>query len=503
MSEHRRHLRCIIGVGLLLTLFFCLPAPTRAALVSPGDLSRFHQELDSVTQCKQCHGRGEAVADQCLACHTDLDHRIADEAGYHGRLAQEDKLRPCATCHREHQGRAMDLIPEEKLKPSKFRHADVGYPLDGSHATLECRDCHVPKFQHAEWEAPDSINPERTWLGLGTACSDCHDSPHHKDLQWSTCADCHQTDTPFAEAPLSITRHAETRYALEGAHASVRCRDCHRGASFEQRHAFPEKIACRTCHDPAAHPETLQQTRLLFGPSCQDCHTSVRFAPSRIGIDKHAQTDFGLTGAHLSVPCQDCHKPHPIVGDRTLLVPAKQQVPLHIDDHADCERCHENVHKKQFDVYGFEGTCRHCHVTDRWGRVRFDHDATGFVLDGAHAKADCVACHQDGARRQLAPRQSVPVRPCAACHGDPHADQFATDPPRTCEDCHGTSTFRRRDDWNHAKEAGWALGDAHESVACSECHIDYSNGERTVQQFRGVPRECSACHANPHKGMQP
>jgi hypothetical protein len=48
----------------------------------------------------------------------------------------------------------------------------------------------------------------------------------------------------------------------------------------------------------------------------------------------------------------------------------------------------------------FPGDCGICHVTDRWDALKndisFDHEnETGYRLEGRHAEAACLRCHND------------------------------------------------------------------------------------------------------------
>ena len=86
----------------------------------------------------------------------------------------------------------------------------------------------------------------------------------------------------------------------------------------------------------------------------------------------------------------------------------------------------------------FPTDCGLCHTTEAWGVLRedfsFDHTAkTGYVLQGAHAQAACLRCHND-----RGPVSAYLARGCGGCHPDPHASTLGMD----CEKCHEQTSWR-------------------------------------------------------------
>jgi hypothetical protein len=60
-----------------------------------------------------------------------------------------------------------------------------------------------------------------------------------------------------------------------------------------------------------------------------------------------------------------------------------------------CAECHDSPHGDQFARRKDQGACESCHGLDAFvPATAFDHerDAT-FVLEGAHARVACAACH--------------------------------------------------------------------------------------------------------------
>lgn len=170
-----------------------------------------------------------------------------------------------------------------------------------------------------------------------------------------------------------------------------------------------------------------------------------------------------------------------------------------------CLSCHQDIAKSIAQKRGLHGTrfagqnCGgSCHVDHhgrdtpqiRWpggDRDRFDHAPTGFVLRGAHARADCLECHT---RKTKSGTQSFLglSRACKSCHQDPHAGRLGDG----CESCHGEQSFAVAD-FDHAKTR-FALRGRHALAACEGCH-------GKPHRFEGMRwGDCSACHKDPHPG---
>jgi hypothetical protein len=127
--------------------------------------------------------------------------------------------------------------------------------------------------------------------------------------------------------------------------------------------------------------------------------------------------------------------------------------------------------------------CQDCHTTESWSELRdtllFDHAATGFVLVGAHASADCIGCHKS-------PVFSNVAVSCVDCHADQHNGELGTD----CQNCH---TPR---DWENRRSAlelhatrGFALTGVHAVADCEACHVGHAE-----QEYAGTPVVCYDCH---------
>jgi hypothetical protein len=133
----------------------------------------------------------------------------------------------------------------------------------------------------------------------------------------------------------------------------------------------------------------------------------------------------------------------------------------------------------------FPADCTLCHLGDDWTRLRedfrFDHAAeTGVALEGAHADAECLRCHND-----RGPVAVFAARGCAGCHEDVHRTQLG----QACDRCHVETSWRPIEEIAIHARVGFPLEGAHLTPQCWQCHDGADQGV-----FSGAPRECDLCH---------
>jgi len=133
----------------------------------------------------------------------------------------------------------------------------------------------------------------------------------------------------------------------------------------------------------------------------------------------------------------------------------------------------------------FEDDCSMCHSPDGWAPAviskRFEHQRSGFALDGAHGTASCRACH-------LSLEFNRVESTCVSCHLDVHQGEFGVD----CAGCHTTSQFVDRfEDVRSHSLTRFPLSGAHTTLDCAACHPIRAEGE---SRFVNTPMECQACH---------
>ena len=135
----------------------------------------------------------------------------------------------------------------------------------------------------------------------------------------------------------------------------------------------------------------------------------------------------------------------------------------------------------------FPADCSLCHVGDDWQTLTedftFDHAArTGVALDGAHARAACLYCHNDRGPVAVFAREG-----CAGCHEDIHLGQLGSN----CEKCHHERTWEPFGQVELHYRTRFPLVGVHASTACHRCHPGAEVGK-----FLPADPECVTCHAD-------
>ncbi len=457
-----RFLPALALCGLLLILSFPL-----SAQLSPGELSKPHSHLEGMNNCTACHDLGDKVSQaKCLNCHAPLKEKIAKKRGYH--VSSEVKGKSCITCHSEHHGNKFQMV---RFNVKTFNHNLTGYALKGKHKVISCASCHTSS-NIADKRLKNNNN---TYLGLEPNCISCHDDYHKKSLG-NDCARCHNFD---AFKPATLFNHNKTDFPLTGAHAKVSCISCHKsetknGVKF-QNFANLSFKNCASCHkDP--HNGS-------FGSNCKSCHSETSFHKIREAGFNHNITGFPLAGAHKTLDCASCHD--------NRAGPAGQHKEFAAIKNINCNTCHKDVHDRKFGL-----DCKKCHNEKSFRSVvatsGFDHDLTGFELEGKHKNIDCKKCHTSGNMTTALPYQT-----CNACHIDFHNGQFNGTPYTDCTSCHTVQGFEESlFSTEQHQSSAFPLTGAHLATACIVCHK--SSGKWS---FRNIGQACMDCHKNIHEGF--
>ncbi len=309
---------------------------------------------DAPTTCFGCHAEDDEhdgrSGNQCETCHNPSDwsdssfsHKRDTEFPLLGRHAEltcndchsddpfgDEMDTACASCHLEddhhdgHRGdQCNDCHSNDGWKPQTFDHdVDTNYVLRGGHLDVACNDCHIePIFE----------------VQLVTTCESCHlDDDAHEGSLGTLCESCH-TEVSW-EDPVFFD-HDLTTFPLLGHHVENECEDCHQTKLFGDTES-----SCNSCHeDDDPHNGTFDKT-------CESCHNPVDW--EKWIFDHDAQTSFQLTGVHVEVSCNDCHR-GPL--DRMQSVGST------------CRNCHraDDIHDGEF---GFD--CGRCHSADSFEEVR-------------------------------------------------------------------------------------------------------------------------------------
>ncbi len=467
-----------MGILKLICIFLvCFPLFVQAQL-SPGDLAEPHAQLEGLTNCTSCHELGEGPsAKKCLECHAVLNKQISEQKGMHYTYTQIEK-KLCFSCHSDHAGKDFELIHWKK-PIEQFDHKSTGYTLIGKHASLICRDCHNPGLISQEL---NSIEPDmditKTYLGLSQGCLSCHHDEHRAQLG-DDCLKCH---SPEKWVKAEKFEHSKAKFNLTGKHLKVDCLKCHKVITetiplIPKDDSYSKYVGlkfnnCTSCHQDIHVGK--------FGNDCNRCHVTDGWKI----VDKekmdHNNTKFPLTGKHIAVKCDGCHKPNQ---------------KFKKNQYDDCTDCHKDIHKGSFGQ-----DCMRCHVTDGWKVLderNADHSKTDFPLEGKHKAVKCDKCHKLSTRFE-----KNQYNECADCHSDYHQKQFVKrDDKGACESCHKVQGFMPAifPVASHNKTE-FKLAGAHLAQPCIVCH-KMTDDKKPIRNFKPVERDCKECHRDNHYGQ--
>ncbi|MFI5181067.1 MAG: hypothetical protein ACHQPI_06730, partial [Thermoanaerobaculia bacterium] len=407
-------------------------------------LAGFFVDKHATAECKACHrksegdfpmGPGNAVkftglpTSDCKRCHDDF---------HHGSLGNE-----CATCHTMSTWRT----------PSRAFHKASTFPLEGKHLAVPCASCH--------WNGQ--------FKGTPNTCFDCHWVRRQDDLYrtvlGSECAQCHR---PVSWTAVMWNHAAQTGFALNAAHSTLRCDQCHKNARFAGT-----PTDCYSCHgNDYLNAKNPNHVTSGFPTTCETCHRAGDTTWQQGTFATHS-TVFPLQGAHLTAPCAACHK-----NNNFTTVPTSPCSACHMADFQTATTPVNHV------AGGFPTACDSCHKYSdpTWQQATFTHST--FVLAGAHATATCASCHKNSVYKGT-------PRDCATCHQTDFTAATTPVPhagfPTACDQCHAFTdmTWQQKTPFSHGTY--FALAGAHVTTGCETCH---KNGNYTT-----VPTSpCASCH---------
>lgn len=408
------------------------------------------------TLCKDCH-RNEFIIDmqlkdrsntylglgrECLNCHID----------YHqGSLANN-----CTNCH-THQA----------FKPAEnFDHQKTKFVLRGKHKEVDCLKCHLKEIKNGkDFQKFSGIRFDN--------CTACHKDEHQNKFG-QNCKECHNENSFREVKLLENFNHNLTDFPLQGKHAKVNCKECHKTG-------YTATIAHKSCSD--CHADYHKNEFDLNGkdPKCDDCHSLNGFTPSTYSIEKHNLSKFPLNGAHLASPCFSCHLKNDTWKFRKIGVY--------------CVDCHEDIHKEYIDkIYYPQQNCKICHSENSWKSIQFEHNLTNFKLKGAHQKQDCRACHFPKTENGINTQRFASLKgSCTECHNDIHQNQFEINGISDCSRCHSSENWTIQK-FDHSKTL-FPLDGAHEKVSCKSCHKTVNQQNANYILYKIKEYKCADCHS--------
>ena len=530
----RSNQKKIAGIILMIMLSFL----SMTAQISPGDLSNPHSHLEGISNCTQCHVLGNKVSgEKCLVCHTEIQTRMNLQKGYHA--STDVKGKQCNVCHSEHNGKNFHLI---RLDTAKFDHNLTGYFLSIPHTKKDCKDCHAAKYIadqkfktkknsylgvnaeclncHADYHQqtlslvclnchnPDSFKPAakfnhdnarfqlvgkhknldclkchkvemidgkkyQEFRGIQYSnCTNCHKDPHQNQFG-QNCRQCHSEESFQVIKEINNFDHNKTNYKLEEKHLGVNCKVCHKTK-------YTDPLKHERCTDCHADYHNQQFVNNGVSPDCSQCHSVKGFTLFAYTSEQHNLGRFPLQGAHIAVPCFECHK--------------KQEKWSFREIGINCKECHIDIHQAFIPAkYYPEADCKTCHNEDRWGDVTFNHSKTEFNLTGAHLNQGCRVCHfKQDSNGIVQQKFSGMSKNCINCHTDKHFKQFEKNGITNCSECHDTGNWKASK-FDHNNTA-FKLDGKHINVPCVKCHEPQQEGSDFYVKYKPKEFKCESCH---------
>jgi hypothetical protein len=384
-------------------------------------------------------------------------------------------------------------------------------PLIKGHEDLEHKDC-------LECHEPGGGVPN-------TNCLSCHTEigkqvkagvSFHGRMQGRPCIDCHTDHKGRTFNTTYIDQekfnHKLTGFILDGAHAKVKCEDCHtetrRDKPIRQNgiRYFGTKNSCISCHtDDDIHFFKGEFAKV----ECSECHSTTAWKPAS-KFNHKEKTGYALIGQHGRLSCNKCHAPN---GRQSVKydwpeLPAKK-----------CLSCHEDHHGNKLSPKFRNGRCDQCHNQERWNIAQFRHEVTGFPLRGQHARNRCVDCHkqpQPLLRLGKEQYQWAGLKPvCASCHEDYHGYRKEQSPRLgqllKCDTCHTELGWKQAIRFNHNTQTRFPITGKHRRNSCFDCHVPQGSKRRGAKAKREKPliprtyhfpelseKTCETCHKSPH-----
>jgi hypothetical protein len=246
----------------------------------------------------------------CVTCHDGIGTTQNIEAAHENLVADpshaENAHTYCLPCHQELPAE----YPEHSLQAP---HDTILVGIEEGTDVCSCSNCHGsvahgvdPLTSHdtlaAAMDTCVVCHDEQSVPEEALMCSGCHVGPH---TERTDCETCHASTEIWSKIEL-----ASHPMALEGAHATLECYECHIKPDFSNLGGYE----CSDCHT---------KPHEFGGEGCLDCHIDGGEwdAIDEAGIDHLAiwedyqyHEDVACEGCHfagyeLSTECSSCHVP--------------------------------------------------------------------------------------------------------------------------------------------------------------------------------------------------
>lgn len=186
-----------------------------------------------------------------------------------------------------------------------------------------------------------------------------------------------------------------------------------------------------------------------------------------------------------SSKCLDCHKEIKSLVSNKKGYHSSSEV-----KKKDCFQCHSEHHGRNFEMIRFD-------------EKAFNHELTGYKLEGKHEEIDCRKCHvSENISNTTFKKKSKTFlgldTKCLTCHDDYHQKTLSSN---DCASCHDTQTFSPAKKFDH-NTSEFPLKGKHTTVDCKECHAKSIKNGKDFQQFNDVDfSDCKSCHEDLHNNQ--
>ncbi len=179
-----------------------------------------------------------------------------------------------------------------------------------------------------------------------------------------------------------------------------------------------------------------------------------------------------------------------------------------------CLKCHVEIQQLINQRKGYHSSqeakgkaCASCHgehfgldfELTRFDKDKFNHDLSGYTLEGKHAQLACAKCHnKELIVNEISQKKENTYlglgTTCLSCHQDFHQSTLSND----CLSCHNQEVFRPTTGFDHA-QSNFPLIGKHQEVDCAKCHKTTIKNGQEFQQFANVVHaNCTSCHEDIH-----
>lgn len=172
-----------------------------------------------------------------------------------------------------------------------------------------------------------------------------------------------------------------------------------------------------------------------------------------------------------------------------------------------CSSCHSEHNGKEFEPVHWKN-----------GKEKFDHNLTGYRMEGKHIGLSCEKCHRKDfiAVQSVLQDKNVDISrtflglnpACGNCHNDEHRGQLSKD----CLKCHNYTSWKPASGFKH-DNAYYKLTGKHKQTACEKCHpalnaaasdskkIGKKDNALKYSKYKGLDfNNCTPCHKDVHRG---